>query len=76
MKPNRGLILDKYQLLVFKMTPKEKKTLTHKFECRLNDSDKHCVEVAMLGSSEQPDVVMDTQVCTNNRDASQQKRPY
>ncbi len=66
VKPTRGLLHDKYQMLVFKMTPKEKKTLRHQFQCRLNDNDKHVPEIEMLGSSEQPKILMETEVRPQN----------
>ncbi|XP_072031285.1 cilia- and flagella-associated protein 65-like [Amphiura filiformis] len=61
VKPTHGLIRDKYQLLIFKMTPKEKKTLRHQFQCRLNENDKHLQVIEMLGSSEQPKILMDAE---------------
>ncbi|XP_063961261.1 uncharacterized protein LOC129269779 [Lytechinus pictus] len=36
--------------------------LRHQFRCRLNDSDKHIQEIDCLGSSEQPRVLLDTEV--------------
>ncbi|XP_071497349.1 cilia- and flagella-associated protein 65-like [Diadema antillarum] len=62
VKPCSGLLRDKHQLFVFRVTPTVKdKSLRHRFLCRLNDSDKHIQAIEALGSSEQPKVLLDTE---------------
>lgn len=53
-RPRTGLITDKYQLIIFKMTPSEAKTFKRIAKCRLNDADKFTQEISLVGSAETP----------------------
>ncbi|CAH3043041.1 unnamed protein product, partial [Porites evermanni] len=60
-RPRTGLLTDKYQLIVFKLTPSEAKTFKHTVKCKLNDADKFTQEVSLVGSAEIPSVKLNNQ---------------
>ncbi|KAM7444065.1 hypothetical protein ABFA07_007249 [Porites harrisoni] len=60
-RPRTGLLTDKYQLIVFKLTPSEAKTFKHTVKCTLNDADKFTQEISLVGSAEIPSVKLNNQ---------------
>ncbi|KAL9957579.1 hypothetical protein ACROYT_G034498 [Oculina patagonica] len=60
-RPRTGLLTDKYQLIVFKMTPTEAKTFKHTVKCKLNDADKFTQEISLVGSAETPSLKLSNQ---------------
>jgi hypothetical protein len=63
VKPSKGLLRDKYQLLVVKTTPQQENVqLRHQLQCHFNEDSKHDRTIELLGSSEQPNVLLDSQV--------------
>ena len=63
VKPSKGLLQDKYQLLVVKTTPKQENVkLRHQLQCLFNDNSKHIRNIELLGSSEQPNILLDSEV--------------
>lgn len=60
-RPRTGLLANKYQLIVFKLTPSEAKTFKHTVKCKLNDADKFTQEVSLVGSAETPSLKLDNQ---------------
>ncbi|XP_038048739.1 cilia- and flagella-associated protein 65-like [Patiria miniata] len=62
VKPSKGLLTDKYQLLVIKNTPQQENVkLRHQLQCCFNDDSKHNRTIELLGSSEQPNVLLDSE---------------
>ncbi|XP_071792552.1 cilia- and flagella-associated protein 65-like [Asterias amurensis] len=62
VKPHKGLVGDKYELFVVKLTPKtDNIRLRHELCCRFNDDSKHDKNIELLGSSEQPNILLDSE---------------
>lgn len=63
VKPRLGLIQAKHQLFAVRKSPRELNTkLNHSFRWLLNESEKHTLDILVQGSSEQPAVLLDSQV--------------
>ncbi|XP_022101804.1 cilia- and flagella-associated protein 65-like isoform X2 [Acanthaster planci] len=62
VKPTKGLLRDKYQLLVVKTTPQqENMQQRHQLQFQLNDDSKHNRTIELLGSSGQPNILLDSE---------------
>ena len=67
VKPHKGLVEDKYELFVVRLTPKtDNIRLSHELRCRFNDDSKHDKNIELLGSSEQPNILLDSEVSINS----------
>ena len=67
VKPHKGLVGDKYELFVVRLTPKtDNIRLRHELRCRFNDDSKHDKNIELLGSSEQPNILLDSEVSINS----------